>query len=261
MLAGGGFLRLGGFVKFVPFPVTVAGMLHSAFLLVFVVVAAPLAADIPLAALAGVLAVVAWNMVEKPAIAILLRSGWGEATVLGATFRLTIFRDLTEAIVVGVALGSVLFIQRMSRITAVATHTPFVGRDEADASGPRGPCHEDAGAGPDGAIYRITGALFFGATASIGSAPDRVDPGYQALIVDFSAAPFLDSTGANMIEGLARRARKRGVTLWLTGASRDIQRVFVTHGLKKPLVRHAATVEAAVAAIGRDSARLGQAGG
>ena len=64
-------------------------------------VAAPLAAYIPLAALAGVLAVVAWNMIEKPAIAILLRSGWGEATVLGATFFLTIFRDLTEAIVVG----------------------------------------------------------------------------------------------------------------------------------------------------------------
>ena len=95
-------------------------------------IAAPLAAYIPLAALAGVLAVVAWNMIEKPAIAILLRSGWGEATVLGATFFLTIFRDLTEAIVVGFALGSVLFIQRMSQTTQVAAHTPIVGHDEAD---------------------------------------------------------------------------------------------------------------------------------
>ncbi|RVJ68096.1 SulP family inorganic anion transporter, partial [Sinorhizobium medicae] len=102
----------------------VAGMLHSAFLLIFMVIAAPLAAYIPLAALAGVLAVVAWNMIEKPAIAILLRSGWGEATVLGATFFLTVFRDLSEAIVVGFALGSVLFIHRMSRTTAVTTHVP-----------------------------------------------------------------------------------------------------------------------------------------
>ena len=114
----------------------VAGMLHAVFILLFMLVAAPLAAYIPLAALAGVLAVVAWNMIEKPAIAILLRSGWGEATVLGATFFLTIFRDLTEAIVVGFALGSVLFIQRMSRTTEVATNTAFVGRDEADTSAP-----------------------------------------------------------------------------------------------------------------------------
>ncbi|EPX86526.1 Sulfate permease [Rubellimicrobium thermophilum DSM 16684] len=84
----------------------VAGMLHAVFLLLFMLIAAPLAAYIPLAALAGVLAVVAWNMIEKPAIAILVRSGWGEATVLAATFFLTIFRDLTEAIVVGFALGS-----------------------------------------------------------------------------------------------------------------------------------------------------------
>ena len=60
----------------------IAGMLHAVFLLLFMLIAAPLAAYIPLAALAGVLAVVAWNMIEKPAIAILVRSGWGDATVL-----------------------------------------------------------------------------------------------------------------------------------------------------------------------------------
>lgn len=77
------------------------------------------------------------------------RSGWGEATVLGATFFLTIFRDLTEAIVVGFALGSVLFIHRMSRTTAVATHTPFVSRDEADTTRPRGAYDEELAANPD----------------------------------------------------------------------------------------------------------------
>jgi sulfate permease, SulP family len=65
-------------------------------------------------------------MIEKPAIAVLVRSGWGDALVLGATFFLTIFRDLTEAIVVGFALGSVLFIQRMSKAAAVRTEVPFV---------------------------------------------------------------------------------------------------------------------------------------
>ena len=227
----------------------IAGMLHSIFLLILMLVAAPLAAYIPLAALAGVLAVVAWNMIEKPAIAILLRSGWGEATVLSATFFLTIFRDLTEAIVVGFALGSVLFIQRMSQTTQVAAHTSLVGYDEADTARPRTTYDENTATNPDVVIYRITGALFFGATASIGSVLDHIQDSHRALIVDFSAVPFLDSTGANMIEGLAHKANKRGSVLWLTGASRDIRRVFLTHGLTKPIAHYAATVEDAISLV------------
>ncbi len=232
----------------------VSGMLHALFLLVFMLVAAPLAAFIPLAALAGVLAVVAWYMVEKPAIATLVRSRSAEATVLAATFLLTIFRDLTEGIVVGVALGSVLFIQRMSRMTAIANDTPFVARDQADASGQRGAYDEELATNPDVVVYRITGALFFGATATIGSVLDRIQDGHHALVVDFSRVPFLDSTGANMIEGLAHKARRRGVALWLTGASRDIRRMFLTHGLRKPLVRYASSVDDAVSAV-RDGGR------
>jgi SulP family sulfate permease len=227
----------------------VAGMLHAVFLLLFMMIAAPLASFIPLAALAGVLVVVAWNMFEKPAIAVLLRSGWGEATVVGATFFLTVFRDLTEAIVVGFALGSVLFIHRMSRTTEVSRDIPLVGRDEADTKTPRVAYHEETAANPDVVIYRITGALFFGATASIGSVLDRIHDIHKALIVDFAKVPLLDSTGANMIEGLAHKARKQGVALWLTGASPDIRRVLLTHGLTEPKVRYAGTVDDALAAF------------
>lgn len=233
----------------------VAGTLHALFILLFMLIAAPLAAYIPLAALAGVLAVVAWDMIESPAIAILLRSGWGEAIVLAATFFLTIFRDLTEAIVVGFALGSVLFIQRMSRTTAVVTDVPLVASDEADAARPRGAYNEGDAANPDLVVYRINGALFFGATASIGSILDRIQDSHKALIVDFSAVPFLDSTGANMIEGLAHKALKRGVVLWLTGASQDIRRVLMTHGLRKPLVRYALTADDAVSAFRKGGIR------
>ncbi|SFD95763.1 sulfate permease, SulP family [Sulfitobacter brevis] len=224
----------------------VAGMLHAVFLLLFMLVAAPLASYIPLAALAGVLAIVAWNMIEKPAIAVLVRSGWGEATVLGATFFLTIFRDLTEAIVVGFALGSVLFIHRMSQTTEVATDSAFVGRDEADTAQPRGKYREEHGANPDVVIYRITGALFFGATASIGSVLDRIQDTHKALIVDFSSVPFLDSTGANMIESLAKKAQKQGVAIWLTGATPDIRNVLEIHGLTRQLIDFAATVDDAL---------------
>jgi SulP family sulfate permease len=168
---------------------------------------------------------------------------------LGVTFLLTVFRDLTEAIVVGFALGSALFIHRMSRATEVLRDAPFVSGDQADAAHPRQVYDEGASADRDIVVYRIAGALFFGATASIGSVLDRIHDGHKALVVDFSAVPFLDSTGANMIEGLARKARKRGVTLWLTGARRDILRVFVAHGLTRPHVRYAASVEDALEAL------------
>ena len=110
----------------------IAGILHALFLLMFILIAAPLASFIPLACLAGVLAVVAWNMIERHAFATLLRASRGDAAVLMATFLLTIFRDLMEAIVVGFALGAVLFIQRMSKTTAIASHTPFVTEDQVD---------------------------------------------------------------------------------------------------------------------------------
>jgi SulP family sulfate permease len=225
----------------------VAGMLHAVFLFLFMLIAAPLAAWIPLATLAGVLAVVAWNMIERGAIAILLRSGTGEAAVLATTFLLTVFRDLTEAIVVGFALGSVLFIHRMSRTTAIETHTPFVARDIADSALPRGDYDEARAADPEVVIYRITGALFFGATASIGSVLDRISDTHKALVIDFAAVPFLDSTGANMIEGLAKKAHKHGVEVWITGASPDIRRALMTHGLRRPLCRYATDVDTALA--------------
>jgi SulP family sulfate permease len=97
----------------------VSGMLHALFLLAFVLFAAPLAAYVPLAALAGVLATVAWNMAEKHAFLTLLRSSRADAVVLLVTFGLTLFRDLTEAIVVGFALSALLFIHRMSHAVGV----------------------------------------------------------------------------------------------------------------------------------------------
>jgi SulP family sulfate permease len=84
-----------------------SGMMHALFLLLFLLVAAPLAAYVPLAALAGVLVVVCWYMVEKKEFAALLRR-WPGALVLLATFGLTIFRDLTTGIIAGCVLAALL---------------------------------------------------------------------------------------------------------------------------------------------------------
>jgi SulP family sulfate permease len=225
----------------------VAGMLHSMFLLAFILVAAPLASYIPLAALAGVLAVVAWNMVEKHAFLTLLRASRADAAVLLATFGLTIFRDLTEAIIVGFALGSVLFIHRMSQTTAIETHTPFVPEDKADdANGERTPYDKAAAADPEVVIYRISGAFFFGAAASIGSVLDRIADTHHALIIDFSAVPFVDSTAANTIEGLVRKTERHGVEVYLSGTSPSVRRALFVHGLKPPQVHYENSIEAAM---------------
>ncbi|PPB80489.1 SulP family sulfate permease [Albidovulum inexpectatum] len=226
----------------------VAGMLHAVFLLLFMLVAAPLASFIPLAALAGVLAVVAWNMIERHAIAALARTGWGEFAVLAATFLLTVFRDLTDAIVTGVALGAILFIHRMSRTTEVTAQTPIVPRDEPDDAHPREEYHEEA-ADPDIIVYRVTGALFFGAAASIGSVLDRIQDNHRALILDLSGVPFLDSTGASMIESLVRKARKRDVQVFISGARRDVRRGLLAIGLDRHTVRFAGDVDSALAAL------------
>lgn len=229
----------------------VSGMLHSVFLLLFILLAAPLASFVPLASLAGVLAVVAWNMVEKHAVFTLLRTPRGDAAVLLATFLITILRDLTEAIVVGFALGSALFIHRMSRTTAIATHTELVGEDRADAPRDK-PYDESLAANPDVVVYRISGAFFFGAAASIGAVLDRIASTHRAFVVDFVAVPFLDSTAANMLGGLARKAGRHGVLVVFTGTSHELREELFLHGVKPPLVRYERSIDTALAKLARE---------
>ncbi len=225
----------------------VSGMLHSVFLLLFILIAAPLGSYIPLASLAGVLVVVCWNMAEKQAFATLLRASRGDALVLLSTFLLTVFRSLTEAILVGFAIGSVLFIHRMSKTTAIETHTPFVTEDEPDSQGERRiPYDHAAATNADVVILRISGAFFFGAAAAIGSALDRVVDKQHAVIIDLSAVPFLDSSGAHTIELLAGKARRKSLPVYLTGTSHAMRLELFAHGLKPPLVHYDRTVDTAL---------------
>ena len=226
----------------------VAGMLHALFLLAFMLLAAPLASYIPLASLAGLLAVVAWNMAERHAITMLLRTSRGETLVFAVTFLLTIFRDLTEAIVTGFALGSVLFIHRMSQIAGVR-RLPLVSEDQADTSADGGLPYDGAAADPQVVVYRITGVFFFGAAASIGSVLERIADTHRALVIDFSAVPFLDSTAANTVAGLVDKATRRGINVVLCGLEKGLRRPLVAQGLVPPKVTFAADVEAAMAAL------------
>ena len=234
-----------------------AGILHSAFLLLFMLIAAPLASYIPLAALAAVLIVVAWNMAEKGAFAMLIRTSVGDSVVLLSTFLLTIFVDLMTGIVVGFAIGTLLFVSRMAGATDVETEVPLVPQDKADdANGERTPYDVKLATDPEVIVYRITGAFFFGVASAVGEALDFMSGDRcKALIIDFSGVPFLDSTAANTIEGIARKAAGRGIKLYVTGTTPSLRRVLVAHGVKRPHARYKDTIAHAIA-----SARaLGQA--
>jgi SulP family sulfate permease len=232
----------------------VAGMLHAVFLLLFMLIAAPLAVYIPLAALAGVLALVAWNMAEKHEFATLIRASRGDAVVLVLTFLLVIFEDLTVGIVVGFAVSALLFLHRMAEAVAVEDSVPMVEEDRADTVNGNGREPYDSGLAtdPDVMVLRISGAFFFGAAAAVGAALDRIGEKPKTYVIDLSAVSLLDSTGAATIEGFVRKAHGRGATVRIAGAKRAVRRTLLRHGVGRPRVRFIATVDEALA-ISSDS--------
>ncbi|TSD83924.1 STAS domain-containing protein [Mycobacterium sp. KBS0706] len=222
----------------------VSGMLHSLFLLLFMMAAAPLAAYIPLSALAGVLAVVAWTMAEKHQFATLIRASVGDAVVLLATFGLVVFRDLTEGILAGFGPGALLFLHRMAQ--AVQVDRPDAGNGDG-----RPPYDPALATDRDVVVYRISGALFFGAAAGVAAALDRIGEHPKAYVVDFSAVPVIDSTAAATIEGFARKSRRQGATVTIAGARRPILRALLAHGVRPPPVRFKADPAEALEAARR----------
>lgn len=226
----------------------VSGMLHAAYLLVFMLVAAPLASYIPLAALGGVLAIVSWNMAEKHEFATLLRSSRGDAVVLLSTFLLTVFEDLTLAIAVGVTLGAFLFLHRMAEAVEVEGGGAIVAQDVADGA-PRDRAAYEGQPDRDGetVVYRLRGAFFFGATSTVISTLDRMGQLPRVFIFDFAAVPIADTTAAKSLEGFARKLAKNGTALVIAGANPSVRRTLLQSGLREPEVHYAASVEDAQA--------------
>ena len=227
----------------------VAGMLHAVFVLLFMLVAAPLASYIPLCALAAILAVVCWNMAEKHEFAILLRASRGDAVVLLATFLTVVFRDLTQGILVGFGLGALLFLHRMAQSVEIEQPVPLIEGDKADGTDGDPVTPYDGAEASDTrvVVYRISGAFFFGSAAAVGAALDSIGERPKAYIVDFSAVPMIDSTAAATIGGFARRAAKHGSAIYITGARPAVEQALTAHGVRPPQVRFEPTVEQASA--------------
>ena len=206
----------------------VSGLLHAVFVLLFMLVAAPLAGFIPLAALAAVLAVVAWNMIERDAMWHLIRQSRADAVVLLATLLLVVFRDLTEGIVVGFALSGLVFIQRMSdsaRVDLVFT-----------------PPHRLA---TDCVVCHLHGPYFFGAATRLSETLDSIADQPHAFVMDFEDVPFIDSTGARSFALLVSKILRAGGVIYVTGTRPEVAAALRKAGVLEPGAHYLPDIESA----------------
>ncbi|MDH7795502.1 MULTISPECIES: SulP family inorganic anion transporter [unclassified Beijerinckia] len=221
----------------------VAGILHALFLLLFILFAAPLAYYIPLAVLAAVLLTVAWNMIEFDQFRAILRTSRGESAVLLATFLFTCLRDLTEGLAVGIVLGAILFMHRMAQFVEVTTEVKLLGDATADGEGASA-AHEAFPA--DGVLtFQIAGPFFFGATGTVSAVLSRLGETPRAIVLDLSAVPFADNSGAHILVAFAEKSHRRGAPVFIAGASRAVRRSLLSAGLSRHLVRYAPDVATA----------------
>jgi sulfate permease, SulP family len=189
-----------------------SGMIHALTLLAILLAAAPLARFVPLATLAAVLVVVAWNMGELLEIGSVLRLAKTDIAVWLVTFTLTVVADLTVAVGVGMALAALLYIYRVAETTTVAPVTEEYLRD--------GQVHvlQDKEIPPNVAILRIHGPFLFGTTEKLAEATADLRAFPSIVILRLRNMTALDATGLHAIETLAERLNKSGRTLLLCGA-------------------------------------------
>jgi SulP family sulfate permease len=187
-------------------------MLHAVTLLLVLVAAAPLARFIPMAVLAAILFVVAWNMGEWHEISQLLKQTKTDISVWLVTFTLTVVADLTLAVEVGMILAALLYIRRVSSTTTVS----MVTSDYIEAGRPH--ILQDKAIPSYVAIFRIHGPLLFGVTDKLAAITDHLERLPPIVIVRLRNMTALDATGIKALEEVADRVKSSGRTILFCGA-------------------------------------------
>ena len=207
-----------------------AGMVHSGFLILVILLLAPLASAVPLCCLSAILFVVAWNMSEIPHVIRLVRgSPATDVAVLVITFSLTVFVDLVVAVNVGVILAALFFMRRMSLAVNVEAQVESTAENNADNKLPLGPL-------PAGVmVYNIEGPLFFGAAEKLERTLAHIQRPATTLILRMSHVPFVDATGIFAIEGIITDFLKHGATVLLTEVRPNVLRKLERAGLIRKL--------------------------
>ena len=193
----------------------VAGIIHALTLLLITLFFGRWAELIPLAVLAGIVLVVAYNLSEWRVFVLELHAPKSDALVMLTTFLLTLLVDLTVGIGVGMVLAAFLFMKRMSEVTNIS-----VLRQEFEEPG--APPGDDRGAiyrrdiPPDVEVYEINGPFFFGAAEKFKQTLGEVSRKPRILVIRMRNVPAIDSTAMHALQDLVRRTRKQGTEVLLS---------------------------------------------
>jgi SulP family sulfate permease len=191
----------------------IAGMLHATFLLVFLVALAPLMRYVPLAALAAVLLVVAWNICEYEHFRHTLSAPKGDRLVLLLTFFLTVFFDLTLAIEVGLVVAAFVFMFRMADAVEVTSGIRFIEENGEATADLTQRDHLPAGV----EAFMINGPLFFGVANRLDNILDQFRDPPKVFILRMRLVPIIDASGVHALKTLLERCRRRGIVLIISG--------------------------------------------
>ena len=183
----------------------IAGVTHGIVLIVIILFLAPLASDIPLAALAAILFVVAWNMSELPHMMHMIqRAPRSDVAILVITFLLTVFADLVIAVNIGVILAALLFMRRMAESVEIQAHDSDSLAVELQGLG----IHKLPA---DVMVYSIEGPFFFGAVDNLERTLMSTNTEASTLIVRLAHVPFMDITGLQALDAALDVFRKRHI--------------------------------------------------
>ncbi len=221
----------------------VAGMLHALFILLAMLIFAPWAGMIPLAGLAAVLVVVAWNMSEPKQFLHLMSAPPGERLVLLSTFLLTVFVDLTVAIEVGMVLAAFLFMHRMAKAVEIGTGAHLIDEDVDDFAAARPDVIDRADMPPGVEVFQINGPFFFGAANRLSDVLARMSKPPKVFILRMGRVPLIDASGVHALQSFVEECRKKGTQVVLSGVKPAVGEVISRMGL---MVRMAKNLERAL---------------
>jgi len=190
----------------------VAGMIHALTLLAVILFAAPLVKDVPLAALAGILFMVAYNMGDWAEIPEILKLTTADIAVWALTMSLTVFADLTLAVEVGMILAAFTFIRKISLTTTVSK----VADDYIEDG--RAHILQNKDIPEYAAVYRIHGPFLFGVTDKIATITDNIDALPPIVIVRLRNMTAIEATGIAALQELAEMLHNSGRSMLVCGA-------------------------------------------
>jgi SulP family sulfate permease len=204
----------------------IAAMVHALVLLLILFFLAPLTARIPLAALSGILLVVAYHMSEWRSFLANLRGPRSDALVMVVTFVLTVLVDLSVAIEVGLVLSAFLFLHKIERVSHVGNITELVARAEFDREGLHGAQSLETRVVPQGVeVFEVFGPLFFGVIERFKDTLSDVGVQPKVFVLRMRDVPTIDASGIRALHELSVRVKKIGAHLIISGLRDEPRRI------------------------------------